>query len=73
MTVLERVRKIVHSAGGDNLERAEMAFRGYTDAQIDQEYGQSGTTCRKILDDYREDRRLWIEACQYVDALEEKT
>lgn len=73
MTTLEYVRKIMHGASpaGDSLERAEMAFHGYTDAQLDQEYGQSGETCREILEGYREDRRLWDEACEYVNALEE--
>ena len=39
---------------GDDLERAERAFAGLSDAQLDRPYGQSGKTCRQILEEYRE-------------------
>lgn len=39
---------------GDDLERAEAAFRHYTAQQLASEYGQSGRTCQQILDEYRD-------------------
>ena len=39
---------------GDDFCRAEHAFRGLSDKEMDKEYGQSGKTRKQILDGYRE-------------------
>ncbi len=39
---------------GDDLERAERAFAGFTADQLDRPWGQSNRTCREILDGYRQ-------------------
>lgn len=66
MTPQEKLRQIVANAKGDDLERAELAFKGMTDEQLDSEYGRSGETCRKILDGYRRERALYHEAAALV-------
>lgn len=55
---------------GDNLERCQMSFNNLTDKEMQNEYGQSGMTCKKILDDYKKERRLYhmsIDAINRVD------
>lgn len=37
---------------GDDAQRARMAFRGMSHDQMNQQWGQSGKTCRQILDEY---------------------
>lgn len=54
----EYVRKALRNYKSDNLERAEAAFSGMIDEQLDQQYGQSGKTRREILQEYREARAL---------------
>lgn len=53
----ERRKNLIISAlrgiRGDDYERAKAAFRGYTDRQLDAQYGASGETCRAILEGYR--------------------
>ena len=39
--------------GGD-LERAEAAFKNLSEDELNKEYGQSGQTCKEILEEYRE-------------------
>lgn len=46
----------LENAMGDDLERAEIAFKNYTPEQMATEYGQSGKTCQQILDGYRAHR-----------------
>lgn len=53
---------IVEWACGDDLERAEMAFRNLSPRQMQEEYGNSGLTCQAILDDYRRERARWQAA-----------
>ena len=38
---------------GDDLERAEIAFKNFSTQQLNEQYGQSGKTCRQILEGYR--------------------
>jgi hypothetical protein len=58
MTLEQRdyILNCVGRTDGDDLERAENAFRNLSEQQLDQQYGQSGTTCRQILDGYRTQR-----------------
>lgn len=50
------IRRCVGKSDGDDLERAENAFRNLSEQQLDQQYGQSGKTCRELLDVYRQNR-----------------
>jgi len=54
---------------GDNLERAEMAFRGLSVAQMQEQHGQSGETRQAILDGYREHVEAVEAAIEEVTAL----
>lgn len=65
----KRLLSIVASAQGDDLERAENAFRGMTDGQLDGQYGQSGQTRRQILDDYRQRRAEDKELLDFTKSL----
>jgi hypothetical protein len=40
-------------ARGDDLYRARSAFRNFTPAQMNEQWGQSGKTCQTILDECR--------------------
>ena len=62
MTAKEKLMQIVECAKGDDLERAERAFRGLTEDQLKEEYGQSGRTKGEILTGYRNERRDWEQA-----------
>jgi hypothetical protein len=52
MTAKEKLLKIVDDAHGDDLERAELAFRGLTEEQLKEQYGNSGRSMGEILDGY---------------------
>lgn len=53
----------------DSLERAEAAFRNLSDKRLDKKYGESGRTCREILEGYRNGRREWREAKEAFEGL----
>jgi hypothetical protein len=65
-SVSDYIRRAMESYKGDNLERATRAFAGLSDKQMGEQYGQSGKTCREILDEYRVDRDTHYAA---MDAL----
>lgn len=46
----------------DNLYRARVAFSGCTEAQMQQQYGQSGSTRAQILDEYTQEVARWEAA-----------
>lgn len=52
---------------GDDLERAERAFAGYSSHAMAQEYGRSGQTCQEILDGYRSSREEVNRAIKWVE------
>ena len=54
---------------GHNLEKAEKAFRNLSSDELDKEYGQTGKTCRQILDSYKHRRDEVENAILWVDAL----
>jgi len=62
MTAQKKLLLIVERTRGDDLERAELAFRGLTKEQLAQEYGESGRTKGEMLDIYRKERREWEQA-----------
>jgi len=43
------ILKVLEWYRGDNLDRAELFFKGMTEDQMQQEYGQSGKTRAEIL------------------------
>lgn len=51
---LKTINSAIDRARGDNLERAQHAFGNMSDQQLDQQYGQSGQTCREILKGYQD-------------------
>lgn len=63
------LRKCVGSAAGDDLERAVTAFRHLSQEQLDGPYGQSGVSCREILDGYRKSRVTHQAAYAALDEL----
>lgn len=65
----ERIIKIVRSSRGDDLERATMAFSQYTPEQLDKEYGQSGQTCRQILESYQREAADTQEMVDWLIAI----
>lgn len=68
-TVVDYLRRIVRDAKQDNLERAQHAFGRMAEAQLDQQWGQSGETCRQILEEYRQDRVRWQQANDLLESL----
>lgn len=47
------ILRLLSNGRGDDLYRAELAFRNCTSEQMDQHYGQSGQTRREILNGYK--------------------
>ncbi len=62
MNAKEKLLEIVRNAKGDDLERAEHAFRNHTPEQLQALYGSSDKTCQQILDEYRAERAEWQAA-----------
>ncbi len=54
---------------GDDLERAETAFKDLSPQELDEQYGQSGKTCQQILDDYRDHRKEIDNAIVWANTL----
>lgn len=50
------LRRAMYTACGDDLERANLQFGNWSDAQLDSPYGQSGRTGRQIWQDYKDAR-----------------
>ena len=66
MTPKEVAIKNLTAALGDDLERAEAAFRHCTEAQLDEEYRVSGQTRREILEGYRRQRLENLAALEWA-------
>ena len=68
----ENIKKLLLAAlsqyRGDDLERAQLAFRNRTPAQMQEYYGQSDQSCQQILEGYEhhvarcEAAQKWLEA-----------
>jgi hypothetical protein len=54
---------------GDDLERAEMAFRHLSDKDLDLQHGESGKTRRQILEGYRAERLEIKNAIMWANTL----
>lgn len=59
--------RALKNSRGDDLARAEHAFRLCSPAELDQEYGQSGRTRQQILDDYRQHAERVDAAIRWVE------
>lgn len=53
MSVKAKIISILEQSKGDDLYRAQLAFRNHTPAEMQYQYGQSGKTCQEILDGYK--------------------
>ena len=58
--------RLVESGRGDDLERAEWAFRGFRVEKMNEVYGESECTPYEILDSYRKQRKTWEEVHTFV-------
>lgn len=63
------IRRAMESYKGDNLERANHAFKNKSDSELDRPYGQSGKTCREIWQEYKDDRQLHNAALAALESL----
>lgn len=64
-----RLRQAIRQVQGDDLERAELAFRGLTPAQLQEPFGHSGRTKQQVLDEYREHRARDRAAQEFLEVL----
>jgi hypothetical protein len=51
---------------GDDYTRAKRAFRGMTDDQMKQQFGESGRTRAEVLAGYEAEFRKYSDAIQWV-------
>jgi len=58
----------LQSMRGDDLERAELAFRGLSPEAMQRQYGDSGHTRAEIVQHYRAARAEIDNAIQWVEA-----
>ena len=68
-TPKETILAALRNYRGDDLERAEMAFRHYNPKQLNEEYGQSGKTCLEILEGYSDHSREVDAALKLAETL----
>lgn len=59
----------IERARGDDMHRAERAFRNFTTTQMQEEHGQSGNTRQEVLDSYRHHSLTCDNAIIEVQAL----
>jgi len=71
--VNEQIRKTIiaalYQAMGDDLERAQNAFRNMTREQMQETYGFSEKTRQQIVDGYQAHRDKINEAIKYVEGI----
>lgn len=70
MIVEDVIRKVlVNNIDTDNLWRAKRAFSGYTDEMMNKQYGNSGETCKAILEGYQKSVDNAEELVVYFDEM----
>lgn len=67
--IKDYILNAVRQRTGDDLERANRAFGRMTDAQLDQQYGESGKTCREIWQTYKDERAINLLAIAAVERM----
>lgn len=65
--ILATLREALSHWKGDDLERAQAAFRGMSDWKLDCQHGQSGQTRREVLAGYVNHRQRHDEASAWVE------
>ncbi len=63
------ILKQMRGSRPDNFYRAQAAFRGLSDDQMNEQYGQSGRTRREILEGYREHLTEWDAAIAWLEGV----
>ena len=71
LTPKETTLNMLRRSKGDDLERALLMFSSYSEERMDREYGQSGKTCREVVQEYQDTRDLIEDAIQWVESKEE--
>ena len=66
-TVNAFIHRAINNACGDDLERAQSAFRHRNSKQMLEQWGTSGKTCAQILEECQTDRQLWNQAKKLID------
>ncbi len=69
MNAREKLKAIVESARGDDLERAERNWAGLSEHTLRREHGGSGESLRQHLESFRQERREWQAAKDLLDSL----
>lgn len=54
---------------GDDLYRAQMAFAGMTDKELNEQHGESGKTRLQIIQEYKDHDRRVAKAIQWLKGL----
>ncbi len=65
----ELVLKVMQEQRGDDLYRAEQAFKRCSPEQMQQEFGESGQTRASILEAYRKRRDDFTDAIEWITQL----
>ena len=60
----------LHQMRGDDLYRARAAFHGKTQAEMNQQWGQSSKTCAEILAEYEAYDAKVMAAVKWVEGIE---
>jgi hypothetical protein len=63
----ETLLRLIGNARGDDLQRARLAFRSLSPAQMQEQHGQSGQTRQQILDSYETHNREMDELAKEVE------
>ena len=59
--------KVLKDVQGDDLERAERCFAGFSPQQMQEQHGASGQTRKQVLDSYRKQRNLHARAIAFAE------
>jgi len=70
-TAKETIRKALEAYRGDNLYRAQAAFRNCTPQQMQEQYGQSGQTRQEIVDGYQRHEDAVNAAIRWLSSAQE--
>ncbi len=71
MTPKQKALKILRASRGDDLERAEVCFKGKSEEEMNEKCGLSDRTCKELLDGYRAERAERDAAIAWVEKQEE--
>lgn len=66
MTAKEKAIKMLESGRGDNLARAQFAFKKFNPEEMQKQHGESGYTRQQILDSYKKEELEIEAAIQFV-------